>query len=114
MTETVVDGVSISASGSETATFSKEADNSDVALILRGDGNTSDVTAEVTGVAFGTSDTVVDAAFTSTQSNIDATTDDNNDKAFRLTSLQGYERVEVTLTNNGSNGTTVSLEQRDY
>lgn len=115
MSETLIDSKTVgSGGGTESGSCSSDGANDELALIVRGDSNSSDFDVAVTGVAFGVSGTLVEPNFSASVTNADATTDSNNDQAIRLTGVRGYRRIEITVTNNAGSDTTVTVEQVEY
>lgn len=118
MSKTIIDGVALDASGGAdpdtTGRFEKEIGD-DVVLHLVGDADTSDVTVSLNGVKLDVNDSnFVTPQTTESHSNVDATTDANNETAMRFVETDGYEVVEFLVENNAASATTVTVNAEGY
>lgn len=113
MVETALDAVTISSgSGTERGSFSKDADVGTVGLVVRGDSNSAALDVAVGGVALEENVDIASQNSTSEVTGLDATTDANNDIAFQLSGLEGFERVAIDVTNQHTADTTVTVETK--
>lgn len=116
MSELALDAVTIGSGGStERGSVTKDPDNDDLPLIVRGDAETANLDVEAEGVSFTVDGDMVDPNFTNPSvTGIDATGDANNDQAVSLTGLRGFTRIGLAVTNNHDADTTVTVEHHDY
>lgn len=106
MSETVLDSATISGTASDNGTFGKDRE-ADVAILkVIGDSNSTDLTIDVVGADVKANGTAVSTNAGVSVSNLDASANHTT----QITGLEGVGLVEISVTNNTTNTTTITVE----
>lgn len=107
MSKTILDAQDVASGGTATATLAKRR-SADVAFRLSASAGGGSVDVDLTGVKLNNVDEGTFASPNTTEG-VAAVDVSGGDVAFRFYETDGYEEIEVTITNQAASGATLSL-----